>query len=128
MTTELRTQFLNFMTLQRFSEHTKRNYVRGVKGLAEFYNQSPDTLTNEQIQEYLKSGVVLKADTIEELAPKFGADGKMQKCDLCVHDIDHDREFPPCVETCPTQALKMVKMYSKEKKQNENHIKKIMAM
>ena len=53
MTTELRTQFLNYMTLQRFSEHTKRNYVRGVKGLAEFYSQSPDRLTNEQIQGYL---------------------------------------------------------------------------
>ena len=54
MATELRTQFLNFMTLQRFSDYTKKNYVTAVKGLAQFYNQSPDTLTNEQIQEYLR--------------------------------------------------------------------------
>ena len=52
MTTELRTQFLNFMTVERFSDHTKRLYLRGVIGLVKFYNQSPDTLTNEQIQEY----------------------------------------------------------------------------
>tara|TARA_B100000315_G_scaffold190027_1_gene179988 strand:+ start:202 stop:888 length:687 start_codon:yes stop_codon:yes gene_type:complete len=42
------------MTVQRFSEHTKRNYVRAVKGLAKYCNQSPDTLTNDQIQEYLR--------------------------------------------------------------------------
>ena len=54
MTTKLRTQFLNYMTLQRFSHHTKRNYIRAVKGLAQFYKQSPDTLTNDQIQQYFR--------------------------------------------------------------------------
>ena len=54
MSTELRTQFINYMTLQRLSPHTKRNYIRAVKGLAEYYNQSPDTLTNVQIQDYLR--------------------------------------------------------------------------
>ena len=52
MSSELRTQFLDFMTLQRFSDGTKRNYVNAVKGLAQFHNQSPDTLTDEQIQKY----------------------------------------------------------------------------
>ena len=54
MSTDLRTQFLNYMTLQRFSQYTKKNYVTAVKGLAKFYNQSPDTLTNDQIQEYFR--------------------------------------------------------------------------
>jgi site-specific recombinase XerD len=54
MSSDLRTQFINYMTLQRLSPHTKRNYIRGVKGLAEFHNQSPDKLTNGQIQEYLR--------------------------------------------------------------------------
>ena len=53
MATDLRIQFSNYMTLQRFADHTKRTYVTGVKGLAQFYMQSPDTLTNEQIQDYL---------------------------------------------------------------------------
>ncbi len=56
MSTELRTQFLNYMTLQRFSKDTKRHYVMAVNGLAKFYNQSPDKLTNDQIQEYLQMG------------------------------------------------------------------------
>jgi integrase len=42
------------MTVQRFSKSTKRNYVNAVKGLAKYCNQSPDTLTNDQIQEYLR--------------------------------------------------------------------------
>jgi len=53
MTTDVKTQFFNYMTLQRFADHTKRTYVTGVKGLAKFYMLSPDTLTGEQIQDYL---------------------------------------------------------------------------
>jgi integrase len=42
------------MTLQRLSPHTKKNYVRAVKELAEHYNQPPDKLKNDQIQDYLR--------------------------------------------------------------------------
>ena len=52
MSSELRTKFLNYMTIQRFSNSTKDLYVRGVEGLVKYYGQSPDTLTNEQIQAY----------------------------------------------------------------------------
>ena len=54
MKTDLRTQFLNHMTLQRFSPYTKRNYTDAVKGLAKFYMQPPDRLTNDQVQEYFR--------------------------------------------------------------------------
>ena len=54
MSTDLRTKFNNYMTLQRLSPHTKRSYIRAVKGLVTFYNKSPDKLTNDQIQEYLR--------------------------------------------------------------------------
>ena len=53
MTTDLRSQFLQYMTFQRFAHHTKRSYVASIKGLAKFYKTSPDTLTNQQIQDYL---------------------------------------------------------------------------
>lgn len=61
-------------------------------------------------------------------ATKFGEDGKMQKCDLCVHDIDHEREFPPCVETCPTQALQLHKMYPREKREKEQYMKRLLTI
>ena len=54
MSTDLRTQFINFMTMKRFSEHTKDSYVSSVKRLAKHFNQSPDTLTNDQVQEYFR--------------------------------------------------------------------------
>lgn len=54
MTSDLKTQFFNYMTVQRFSHHTKRSYVTGVKLLAKYYMQSPDTLTNDQIQDYIR--------------------------------------------------------------------------
>jgi integrase/recombinase XerD len=53
MSSELRTKFMNYMTLHRFSEHTKRSYLSSVETLSKFHNQPPDTLTNEQIQAYL---------------------------------------------------------------------------
>lgn len=54
MSKDLRTQFINYMTMKRFSQNTKDSYVSSVKGLAKYYNQSPDTLTNDQVQEYFR--------------------------------------------------------------------------
>jgi len=54
MATALMRRFINFMTVQRFSPTTKGNYLRAVKCLEKYCNQSPDTLTNDQIQEYFR--------------------------------------------------------------------------
>jgi integrase len=54
MGSNLRDQLLDHMTLHGFSEHTKKSYVTGVKGLAKFYNQSPDLLTNKQVHVYIR--------------------------------------------------------------------------
>ena len=53
MTSTLRSQFLDYMTLHRFSRHTQKNYILVMQGLTRFYNQTPDTLTQEQIQKFL---------------------------------------------------------------------------
>jgi site-specific recombinase XerD len=53
MDIDRRAQFLNYMTLHRFSPRTKSNYVLTMKGLVKFYNKPPETLSNEQIQRYL---------------------------------------------------------------------------
>ena len=50
MATDLRKQFSNYMTVQRFADHTKRSYVNGVKGLAVssdcFQRKIPDAIIN----------------------------------------------------------------------------------
>ena len=48
-------------------------------------------------------------------APMFGEDSVMQKCDLCVFDLDTEGEKPICVLTCPTGALELL-WVSDEKK------------
>ena len=53
MSTELREKFITHLKLQRYSKSTQKNYFLAVKSLSRFYNQSPDTLSPEQIQAYI---------------------------------------------------------------------------
>ena len=50
--TQLRKQFERHLTLGRFSPKTHEAYIGAVKGLAGYYNESPDNLSDEQIQDY----------------------------------------------------------------------------
>ena len=54
MKRDVKTQFINYMTLQRFALSTKKNYLTALEGLTKFHQQSPETLTTDQIQEYLR--------------------------------------------------------------------------
>jgi anaerobic dimethyl sulfoxide reductase subunit B (iron-sulfur subunit) len=59
--------------------------------------------------------------------PQFGRDDKMQKCDLCISEIDLDRgEQPPCIETCSTATLRVVRMGRSEKVEAEESMKKLL--
>jgi anaerobic dimethyl sulfoxide reductase subunit B (iron-sulfur subunit) len=55
--------------------------------------------------------------------PQFGSDGKMQKCDMCINEIDYKTETPPCVNTCPTTALQFGPMSTDEKMAFEKSIR-----
>lgn len=55
--------------------------------------------------------------------PQFGADGLMQKCDMCKsadRETDSITEPPPCVRTCPTGALELTAVTSDKKIETEN--------
>jgi anaerobic dimethyl sulfoxide reductase subunit B (iron-sulfur subunit) len=60
-------------------------------------------------------------------APVFGADSRMQKCDMCFNEINFETESPPCVETCPTKALMFVKADKQQKRAMEESLKELMA-
>ena len=53
MSSPLRKQFSNYMTLRGFSPKTKEAYIGAVAGLAGYYYTSPDKLNNDRIQAYL---------------------------------------------------------------------------
>ena len=54
MSSTLRTQFINHLTLHRRSPKTKEAYISAVYGLARHYMTSPDKLSDKQIQDYLR--------------------------------------------------------------------------
>ena len=51
--TQLRQKMIRAMELKNFSHHTQRAYLAAVTGIAKFYNQSPDKMTKEKIEDYL---------------------------------------------------------------------------
>jgi anaerobic dimethyl sulfoxide reductase subunit B len=55
--------------------------------------------------------------------PQYGQDNKMQKCDMCASERNSDMIDPPCVMTCPTQALLLSKMDVARKRDAEKSVK-----
>ena len=51
--TQLRQKMIRAMELKNLSHHTQRAYLAAVTGIAKFYNQSPDKMTKEKIEDYL---------------------------------------------------------------------------
>jgi integrase/recombinase XerD len=51
--TELRQKMIRAMELKNLSHHTQRAYLAAVTGFTKFYNQSPDKMTKEKIEDYL---------------------------------------------------------------------------
>jgi site-specific recombinase XerD len=57
--TELREKMIRAMELHDLSKNTQRSYLAAVSGLARFYRQSPDEMTQEMMEDYflyLKQG------------------------------------------------------------------------
>lgn len=52
--TALRQHFIAYLQAQEMSTRTQKVYVRAVRQLAEYYHRSPDQLSDEQIQQYLR--------------------------------------------------------------------------
>ena len=51
--TTLRQKMIRAMELKNLSDHTQRAYLAAVSGITKFYNQSPEKLTKEKIEDYL---------------------------------------------------------------------------
>ena len=51
--TQLRQKMIRAMDLRNLSKHTKRSYLAAVTGLTKHYQESPEKITEEQIEDYL---------------------------------------------------------------------------
>jgi len=54
MGSKIRDKFVEHMEFFGLSKQTQRSYISGVKGLAKFHNQSPETLTDDQVRAYFR--------------------------------------------------------------------------
>lgn len=50
--TELRSRMKNDMTLYGYSEKTQKSYIHAVKCLSQYYNRSPDKISEEEVRRF----------------------------------------------------------------------------
>lgn len=67
------------------------------------------------VDEALCNGCGICAEACTYGVPQIGANGIMQKCDLC-HGLQLARAVPPCVDTCPGAALLYIEVSQSDKK------------
>ncbi len=51
--TVMRSKMIKEMTLRRLSTNTQRSYLNAILGLARYYNQSPEKMNKQMVQDYL---------------------------------------------------------------------------
>jgi hypothetical protein len=54
MGTKIRDKFIEHMEFNGLAKQTQRSYINGVKGLAQYHNQSPEKLTDDQVRAYFR--------------------------------------------------------------------------
>jgi anaerobic dimethyl sulfoxide reductase subunit B (iron-sulfur subunit) len=67
------------------------------------------------VDEKICNGCGICADACAFEVPQFGENGIMQKCDLCC-DQQLGPASPPCIDTCPGEALSYVEVSRVDKK------------
>ena len=78
------------------------------------------------VDERLCNGCGLCADSCAFEVPQFGENGFMQKCDFCC-DQQLGNADPPCVDTCPGEALSYIEVSQADKKSREEKITRLLG-
>ena len=77
------------------------------------------------VDETICSGCGICADACPYGVPQFDQNGLMQKCDLC-NSQQLAQAPPPCVDTCPGDALLFAELSQEEKKVHGNEIMRLL--
>jgi Fe-S-cluster-containing dehydrogenase component len=73
------------------------------------------------VDETLCNGCGSCADACAFKVPQFGEKGIMQKCDMCCNQqLGH--ASPPCIDTCPGEALAYIEVSQADKKAREEKL------
>jgi len=77
------------------------------------------------VDETLCNGCGICAEACSYGVPQFGKNGIMQKCDLC-RGQQLAQAAPPCVDTCPGEALSYIEVGRPAKKVHEERITRLL--
>jgi anaerobic dimethyl sulfoxide reductase subunit B (iron-sulfur subunit) len=78
------------------------------------------------VDETLCTGCEICAEACAFGVPQFGDNGVMQKCDFC-RDQQLAGASPPCVDTCPGEALSFIEISPSEKAVHEEKIRQLLG-
>lgn len=78
------------------------------------------------VDETLCTGCEACSDACPFDVPQFGDVGIMNKCDLCRHQPLAGAD-PPCVDTCPADALNLIEVTAAEKAAHEEILFRLMT-
>ena len=94
--TELRKRMIEDMKLHGFAERTQEMYLYAVSKLARYFNKSPDTISNEELRQYLlyhKDHYAKNTTTITLCGIKFLFEKTLKKTNACLS------AYPPAKRT-----------------------------
>ena len=60
MGSQIREKFVEHMEFFGLAKQTQRGYISGVRCLANHYNQSPETLTDDQVRSYFRHLILVR--------------------------------------------------------------------
>ena len=94
MSTTIRDKFVEHMELFGLSKQTQRSYINGVKGLAKHHNQSPETLSDEQVRAYFRH-LILERKLARTSCGTYLSGITYFFRHICNHEVDDRFGLPP---------------------------------
>lgn len=94
MSTTIRDKFIEHMELFGLSKQTQRSYINGVKGLAKHHNQSPETLSDDQVRAYFRH-LILERKLARTSCGTYLSGITYFFRHICNHEVDDRFGLPP---------------------------------
>ena len=94
MGSKIRDKFVEHMELFGLSKQTQRSYITGVKGLAKHHNQSPETLSDDQVRAYFRH-LILERKLAWTSCGAYLSGITYFFRHICHHEVDDRFGLPP---------------------------------
>ena len=94
MSSDLREKLVDRMNFYGLAKHTQENYITAIKGLAKYYNKSPDKLTDDQVRDYFRHLLVERKLEWTSCKNYLGGITYFYR-HMCNREVDDRYGFPP---------------------------------